>query len=92
MCQVCKSHIIYRQHPRNRCIAEALQHCGLVERSGQGADRIFRSCLTEGKNRPDYTRSDAAQVSLVLDGQLLDILPAPRGEDSFSQVRHNCLS
>ncbi len=62
--------IIYRQHPRNRCIAEALQHCGLVERSGQGADRIFRSCLKEGKNRPDYTRSDANQVSLVLDGQL----------------------
>ena len=62
--------IIYRQHPRNRCIAEALQHCGLVERSGQGADRIFRSCLREGKNRPDYTRSDADQVSLVLDGQL----------------------
>lgn len=62
--------IIYRQRPRNRCIAEALQHCGLVERSGQGADRIFRSCLKEGKNRPDYTRSDADQVSLVLDGQL----------------------
>ena len=62
--------IVYRQHPRNRCIAEALQHCGLVERSGQGADRIFRSCLQEGKNRPDYTGSDADQVLLVLDGQL----------------------
>ena len=62
--------IIYRQHPRNRCIAEALQHCGLVERSGQGADRIFRDCLKEGKNRPDYNRSDDNQVSLVLDGQI----------------------
>ena len=78
--------IIYRQHPRNRCIAEALQHCGLVERSGQGADRIFRSCLREGKNRPDYTRSDADQVSLVLDGQFrtefvkyLDRLAGERG-------------
>lgn len=79
--------IIYRQRPRNRCIAEALQHCGLVERSGQGADRIFRSCLREGKNRPDYTRSDTDQVSLVLDGQLrnpefvryLDHLAGERG-------------
>ena len=64
--------ITYRQDPRNRLIAEALQHCGLVERSGQGADRIFRHCLKEGKNRPDYTGSDDAQVSLVLDGEIRD--------------------
>lgn len=63
---------IYRQHPRNRRIAEALQYCGLVERSGQGADRIFRVCIQEGKNRPDYSRSDDSQVSLILDGQLRD--------------------
>ena len=64
--------ITYRQDPRNRRIAEALQHCGLVERSGQGADRIFRDCLKEGKNRPDYTGSDDTQVSLVLDGRIRD--------------------
>lgn len=64
--------ITYRQDPRNRCIAEALQHCGLVERSGQGADRMFRHCLKEGKNRPDYTGSDDTQVSLVLDGEIRD--------------------
>ena len=64
--------ITYRQDPRNRRIAEALQHCGLVERSGQGADRIFRDCLKAGKNRPDYMDSDDTQVSLVLDGQIRD--------------------
>ena len=62
--------IINCQNPRNRCIAEALQHCGLVERSGQGADRIFCNCIKEGKNRPDYTYSDDSQVSLILDGHL----------------------
>ena len=61
--------ITYRQVSRNRRIAKALQHCGLVERSGQGADRIFRDCLKEGKNRPDYTGSDDTQVPLVLDGE-----------------------
>lgn len=66
------ANIIYRQNPRNRRIAEALQYCGLVERSGQGADRIFSVCIQEGKNRPDYSRSDDSQVSLVLDGQLRD--------------------
>lgn len=64
------NNITDKQEHRNRCIAEALQHCGLVERSGQGADRIFRDCLKEGKNRPDYRGSDDTQVSLVLDGQL----------------------
>src|SRR3546814_9552860 len=48
---VTAENIIYRQHPRNRRIAEALQFCGLVERSGQGADRMFRMCIQEGKNR-----------------------------------------
>lgn len=64
--------IISRQNPRNRRIAEALQYCGLVERSGQGVDRIFRVCIKEGKTRPDYSRSDESQVSLVLDGQIRD--------------------
>jgi ATP-dependent DNA helicase RecG len=42
----------------------------LVERSGQGADRIFELCLRHGQALPDYTRSDAHDVFLVLDGQL----------------------
>ncbi len=62
--------IIHQQNPRNRRIAEALQFCGLIERSGQGADRIFGTCIKEGKNQPDYSASDSAQVSIVLDGQL----------------------
>ena len=45
--------ILYKQAPRNRRLAEAMGRCGLVERSGQGADRMFESSLREGKLPPD---------------------------------------
>ncbi len=64
--------IIDRQYPRNRRIADALARCGLVERAGQGADRIFESCIREGKGLPDFTNTDDFQVSLTLQGQLRD--------------------
>jgi ATP-dependent DNA helicase RecG len=40
-----------RQKPRNRRIAEALARCGLVERSGQGMDLMFRQSIRQGKTR-----------------------------------------
>lgn len=64
--------ILWRQHPRNRRIAENLARCGLVERSGQGADRMYESCITEGKALPDFTGTDEHQVSLSLEGQIRD--------------------
>lgn len=64
--------LIYRQAPRNRRIADALQRCGLVERSGQGADRMFNLTVREGKPSPDFTGSDEYQVSLTLDGVVQD--------------------
>ena len=36
--------ILDHQFPRNRRIAETFARCGLVERSGQGADRIVEEC------------------------------------------------
>ncbi|MCY1010960.1 putative DNA binding domain-containing protein [Nannocystis pusilla] len=62
--------LLYRQSPRNRRLATALQHCGLVERSGQGADRMFAASLREGKLLPDYSTSDAYHVALDLYGQV----------------------
>jgi ATP-dependent DNA helicase RecG len=64
--------ILDRQLPRNRRIADALARCGLVERAGQGANRIFESCIREGKALPDFTHTDTSQVSLTLHGQLRD--------------------
>jgi ATP-dependent DNA helicase RecG len=64
--------ILDRQHPRNRRLAEAFQKCGLVERAGQGADRIFESCLLDGKSLPGFQGTDEYQVSITLDGQVQD--------------------
>lgn len=62
--------ILDRQLPRNRRIAETFFRCGIVERAGQGADRMVESCIQNGQALPDYRRSDAHQVSLTLDGEL----------------------
>lgn len=62
--------ILLRQSPRNRRIAEAFARCGLVERSGQGADRMFEECIKESKPRPDFAGTDDYQVSLTLKGEV----------------------
>ncbi len=64
--------ILFRQSPRNRRLAQALEKCGLVERSGQGADRMFEAAAREGKLPPDFTGTDAHQVSITLSGKVQD--------------------
>jgi ATP-dependent DNA helicase RecG len=44
----------------------------MVERSGQGADRMFSSAVREGKLPPDFTGTDAFQVSVTLSGRVQD--------------------
>lgn len=58
--------------PRNRLLADVLQKTGIVERSGQGVDKIFYNMLSEGKSEPDYTESDNFQVSLKLSATIKD--------------------
>lgn len=59
--------------PRNRLLAEVFQRVFLgVERSGQGADKIFRLTIEEGKGTPDYSKSDAHHVTLVIPAALQD--------------------
>jgi ATP-dependent DNA helicase RecG len=62
--------ILDKQSPRNRRIAETLLRCGVVERSGQGADRMFEEMIAHGKELPDYSRSDRFDVFLTLPGEL----------------------
>lgn len=62
--------ILWRQAPRNRRIAEVLAKCGLVERSGQGVNRMYEECIRESKPTPDFTGTDAYQVSLSLHGEI----------------------
>lgn len=58
--------------PRSRLMAEILEKTGLVERSGQGVDKIFSITLSEGKAEPDYRDSDMFQVSLTLRTEIID--------------------
>ena len=57
--------------PRSRLMADVLLKTGLVERSGQGVDKIFSITLSEGKPEPDYSASDLYQVCLVLQGDVV---------------------
>lgn len=58
--------------PRNRLLADVLSKTGLVERSGQGIDRIFINTLSEGKPDPDYSKSDEFSVNLTLSAEIED--------------------
>lgn len=58
--------------PRNRLLADVLQKTGIVERSGQGVDKIFYNTLIEGKAEPDYSESDNFQVNLKLSAVIED--------------------
>lgn len=52
--------------PRNRLLADVLAKTGIVERSGQGVDKIYRNTLSEGKDTPDYSNSNADFVELSI--------------------------
>ncbi len=58
--------------PRNRLLADVLQKTGIVERSGQGIDKIYYNTLSEGKGEPDYSKSDYFQVNLKLSASIKD--------------------
>ncbi len=64
--------IISPSTPRNRLLADVLQKTGIVERSGQGVDKIFYNTLIEGKAEPDYTKSDYFHVNLKLSAVIED--------------------
>jgi ATP-dependent DNA helicase RecG len=69
---VTPENILFKQMPRNRRICEAFQRCGLVERSGQGADKMFRAAIQESKPVPAFGGSDDYQVALTLRGDIQD--------------------
>ena len=58
--------------PRNKLVMEVLEKTGLVERAGQGVDKIFYHCLMEGKPLPDYSHTDDFQVDLWLRAEIVD--------------------
>lgn len=59
--------------PRSKRLAEVLQKTGLVEKSGQGVDKMFANCVMEAKPLPDFSDTDNYQVSLTLRTEIKDI-------------------
>lgn len=57
------------QNPRNRRLATALSHCGLVERAGQGMNLIFERSVRHAKPLPNF-EADAHRVRVTLNGQM----------------------
>lgn len=64
------ANLLDHQLPRNRRLAEALARCGLVERSGQGANLMYEEAIKSGKPLPDFSASDGHRVSVVLRGEI----------------------
>lgn len=58
--------------PRNKLIAETLQHLKYVQRTGQGVDIIFREMISSGKPFPEYKSYNHA-VSLTIYSAIDDI-------------------
>lgn len=58
--------LIVNSTPRNRLLADIMLKTGIVERSGQGIDKLFINSIFEAKGTPDYSRSDNFQVYLSL--------------------------
>lgn len=52
--------------PRNPRLADAFKRAGLVERTGRGVNRVFRSQLALGRPQPDYSRSTDSWVEVRL--------------------------
>lgn len=80
-----------QQNPRNRRLAEALNHCGFIERSGQGVNLMIEQAVRQTKPLPDFSKSAAHQVSLILAGTVQN--PAflryieHLGEDALSRFQ-----
>lgn len=66
------ANLLWSQQPRNRTIADIFNKCGLVERAGQGMDRIYVESIRQGKPLPDFGFTHEYEVVLTLDGTIQD--------------------
>jgi ATP-dependent DNA helicase RecG len=60
--------LVHEPKPRNPRLYEAAKRIGLVEKTGRGVDKIFLDQLRYGRPAPNYDRSDASGVRVVLRG------------------------
>jgi ATP-dependent DNA helicase RecG len=60
--------LVHEPKPRNARLYAAAKRLGLVEQTGRGVDKIFAGQLRYGRAVPDYSRSDATGVRVMLPG------------------------
>ncbi len=65
---ITQENIADQQNPRNRRLAEALNRCGFIERSGQGVNLMIEQAVRQTKPLPDFSKSAAHVVFLTLAG------------------------
>lgn len=88
---ITQENIADQQNPRNRRLAEALNRCGFIERSGQGVNLMIEQAVRQTKPLPDFSKSASHQVALILAGTVQN--PAflryiqRLGEDALSRFQ-----
>lgn len=60
--------LVHEPKPRNARLYAAAKRIGLVEQTGRGVDKIFAGQVRYGRPAPDYSRSDATGVRVVVPG------------------------
>jgi ATP-dependent DNA helicase RecG len=65
---ITQENIADQQNPRNRRLAEALNRCGFIERSGQGINLMIEQAVRHTKPLPDFSKSATHEVFLTLAG------------------------
>lgn len=64
--------ILDRSEWRNRRLAEALEKVNIMERSGQGVDKIFRTTIEDGKGLPTIVTTPDPSITLTIPAVLKD--------------------
>lgn len=59
--------------PRSKLLADVLQKTGLVEKSGQGVDKMFYNSIMESKPLPDFSLTDNYQVAVRFGTEIQDV-------------------
>jgi ATP-dependent DNA helicase RecG len=67
---VTPKNIVNKQARRNRLLAEVLEKCGLIERSGIGVDLMIDAAVHLGQDLPTFEEPDNRFVHLTLYGKI----------------------
>ena len=65
--------LVVAPRPRNPLLADAIKRIGLAERTGRGIDLIYQGLLRYGRPAPDYSRTTALTVTVLLSGAAADM-------------------